>query len=129
MYKLYQFCKEYNLDIRVEFDTVVPGIVYRFYDKVTRHVFSYNVRNDEIESIKDSKMIEEYLYERAIRELKLDKTPYDRITEFFIEENEPDETWITCKNCNGSGVVQVAPNARGIKQCECCGGKGKVKVK
>ncbi len=129
MYKLYQFCKEYNLDIRVECDTVVPGIVYRFYDKVTRHVFSYNVRKDEIESIKDPKMIEEYLYERAIRELKLDKTPYDRITEFFIEENEPDEAWITCKNCNGSGMVQVAPNVRGIKQCECCGGKGKIKVK
>ena len=27
-----------------------------------------------------------------------------------------------CKNCNGTGMVQVAPNARGIKKCPVCNG-------
>ena len=30
-----------------------------------------------------------------------------------------------CTNCNGTGMVQVAPNARGIKQCPVCNGTGK----
>lgn len=30
-----------------------------------------------------------------------------------------------CTNCNGTGMVQVAPNSRGIKTCPVCGGKRK----
>jgi DnaJ-class molecular chaperone len=29
-----------------------------------------------------------------------------------------------CKHCKGKGIVQVAPNARGIKKCPFCNGKG-----
>lgn len=36
----------------------------------------------------------------------------------FIEEK--------CNHCNGTGVIQVAPNARGIKKCPICNGTGKV---
>ena len=28
-----------------------------------------------------------------------------------------------CKYCNGTGIVQVAPNARGIKECPYCKNK------
>ena len=30
-----------------------------------------------------------------------------------------------CKNCKGIGYIQVAPNARGLKQCPICKGKRK----
>lgn len=30
-----------------------------------------------------------------------------------------------CTNCNGTGMVQIAPNIRGIKQCPVCHGTGK----
>lgn len=32
-----------------------------------------------------------------------------------------------CKYCNGSGLVQIAPNVRGLKICEHCKGKGHMK--
>lgn len=28
-----------------------------------------------------------------------------------------------CKNCNGTGFVQIAPNVRGIKKCPMCSGR------
>ncbi len=31
-----------------------------------------------------------------------------------------------CMACSGTGMVQVAPNARGMKTCPTCGGKGKL---
>ena len=31
-----------------------------------------------------------------------------------------------CKNCNGTGMVQIAPNVRGIKKCPVCNGTGKI---
>lgn len=32
---------------------------------------------------------------------------------------------IKCKNCNGSGYVQIAPHTRGLKKCPYCEGTGK----
>ena len=29
-----------------------------------------------------------------------------------------------CKNCKGSGCVQIGPNIRGIKKCPYCNGTG-----
>jgi DnaJ-class molecular chaperone len=29
-----------------------------------------------------------------------------------------------CKNCKGTGFVQIAPNVRGIKKCPFCNGNG-----
>ena len=29
-----------------------------------------------------------------------------------------------CKECNGTGVVQIAPHVRGLKICELCNGTG-----
>ena len=34
-----------------------------------------------------------------------------------------------CKECGGTGMVQVAPNARGIKKCPMCYGTGYVETK
>ena len=31
-----------------------------------------------------------------------------------------------CGTCNGSGMVQIGPNIRGMKTCETCKGKGKI---
>lgn len=31
-----------------------------------------------------------------------------------------------CKNCKGKGLVQVAPNIKGLKKCPYCKGKGKI---
>lgn len=31
-----------------------------------------------------------------------------------------------CPNCNGSGLVQIAPNTRGLKSCPICNGTGHV---
>ena len=29
-----------------------------------------------------------------------------------------------CKNCKGKGLVQIAPNVKGLKECPYCNGKG-----
>ena len=42
----------------------------------------------------------------------------EEVPEGFMEEK--------CNYCNGTGMVQVAPNARGIKKCPICNGTGKV---
>ena len=31
-----------------------------------------------------------------------------------------------CGTCNGYGIVQIAPNVRGMKTCDTCKGKGKM---
>lgn len=31
-----------------------------------------------------------------------------------------------CKNCKGTGMVQIAPNVKGVKQCPLCEGTGKI---
>ena len=33
---------------------------------------------------------------------------------------------IKCEHCKGTGVVQIAPNVRGIKKCPYCGGQSGV---
>jgi DnaJ-class molecular chaperone len=36
----------------------------------------------------------------------------------------------TCPKCNGTGLVQIAPNVRGLKRCPSCNGYGgKIKTK
>jgi DnaJ-class molecular chaperone len=36
----------------------------------------------------------------------------------------------TCPKCNGTGLVQIAPNVRGLKKCPFCNGYGgKIKTK
>ena len=35
----------------------------------------------------------------------------------------------TCPKCNGTGLVQIAPNVRGLKRCPYCNGYGKIKTK
>ena len=32
-----------------------------------------------------------------------------------------------CKKCKGKGLIQIAPNIRGLKKCHCCKGKGYIK--
>ena len=34
--------------------------------------------------------------------------------------------WRNCKNCSGTGLVQIAPNVRGLKRCAFCQGTGRV---
>lgn len=29
---------------------------------------------------------------------------------------------VKCKHCNGKGLVQIAPNVRGLKKCPFCNG-------
>ena len=29
-----------------------------------------------------------------------------------------------CKNCKGTGMIQIGPNIRGVKTCPICKGKG-----
>ena len=36
---------------------------------------------------------------------------------------------IKCKHCKGTGIVQIAPNVRGLKVCPYCNGKKKIKMK
>ena len=31
-----------------------------------------------------------------------------------------------CKNCKGTGMVQIAPGIRGIRRCPLCKGTGKI---
>lgn len=31
-----------------------------------------------------------------------------------------------CKKCKGIGLVLIAPNVNGVKQCPVCHGKGKI---
>ena len=33
-----------------------------------------------------------------------------------------------CPNCKGTGLVQIAPNVKGLKRCLRCDGKGKIPV-
>ncbi|MGD7046932.1 hypothetical protein FZC83_01740 [Rossellomorea marisflavi] len=33
-----------------------------------------------------------------------------------------------CTYCNGSGLVQIAPNVRGVKACSSCKGKGVINL-
>ena len=35
----------------------------------------------------------------------------------------------TCPKCNGTGLVQIAPNVRGLKRCPFCNGYGTGKIK
>ena len=37
--------------------------------------------------------------------------------------------WRNCKNCGGTGLVQIAPNVRGLKRCLICQGTGRVEPK
>ena len=34
----------------------------------------------------------------------------------------------TCPKCNGTGLVQIAPNVRGLKKCPFCNGNGKTPI-
>lgn len=45
----------------------------------------------------------------------------DKISKRLIESKKSPH----CEYCNGTGWVQVAPNARGIKRCPYCNGNGK----
>lgn len=37
--------------------------------------------------------------------------------------------YIKCTKCNGTGLVQIGPNIRGLKKCPWCHGTGKRVVK
>lgn len=51
-----------------------------------------------------------------------------RIKEFENVEVEKSFAFVDskCPKCNGSGLVQIAPNCRGVKQCNYCRGTGLV---
>lgn len=34
---------------------------------------------------------------------------------------------LKCEKCNGKGIIQIAPNIRGIQKCPHCGGWGKLR--
>ena len=34
----------------------------------------------------------------------------------------------TCPDCNGTGLVQIAPNVRGLKKCPSCNGNGNTPI-
>lgn len=36
---------------------------------------------------------------------------------------------IKCKQCKGTGIIQIAPNVRGLKVCPYCNGEKKIKMK
>lgn len=43
--------------------------------------------------------------------------------------NEKHDKVTKCEYCKGTGLVQIAPNVRGLKKCTFCSGKLEPKVK
>ena len=55
-------------------------------------------------------------------------TIVDKARSLLEAEQKPVEESVEglCGTCNGYGIVQIAPNVRGMKTCDTCKGKGKM---
>lgn len=118
MKKLYNLCKQYGIEITMTYDTYCAygdSVLFKFYDRKTNKYFCQMV-TDEMMNAADVSF-EDYLCEKVIKELKLDK---DLCTSLR-----------TCEHCKGSGLVSdYDPDHRSIEYSVCpdCNVEGKVKI-
>ena len=74
MKKLYNLCKQYGIEITMTYDAYCAygdSVLFKFYDRKTNKYFCQMV-TDEMMNAADVSF-EDYLCEKVIKELKLDK--------------------------------------------------------
>ena len=74
MKKLYDLCKQYGIEINMTYDTYYAysdSVLFKFYDRKTKREFCQIVTDEMINAADVS--FEDYLCEKVIKELKLDK--------------------------------------------------------
>lgn len=127
MKKLYNLCKQYGIEITMTDATYGDSVSFRFYDKKTNKGFCQIVTDEMIDSLNVS--FEDFLCNKVIEELKLDKDLWTRTVELFIEKNKPDCILRTCKRCNGIGyIVDLDSYSVNYSACPECNGEGKIKI-
>lgn len=110
MKKLYDLCRKYGIEIRMTYDAYYAygdSVLFKFYDRKTNKYFAQIVTDEMINAPNIS--FEDVLYDRVIRELKLDKN--------------------LCERCNGSGVISdYNPDHRSVEYsvCPICNGHGMI---
>ena len=93
----------------------------------THKGFCQIVTDEMIDSLNVS--FEDFLCNKVIEELKLDKDLWTRTGELFIEKNKSDCILRTCKRCKGSGcIVDLDPYSVNYSTCPECNGEGKIKI-
>lgn len=124
MSKIFDFCMKHKISVELHYTKTTNSIVYNFYDYVTSRHFCFNVSETSIGASLAPDMIEEHILKKAEKELRLDLDEVDRKMYFLKQNIKPDYYRYICKVCDGTGMVQIAPNVRGIKKCDCCNGVG-----
>lgn len=107
--------------------TYGDDVSFRFYDRKTNMYFCQIVKDEMINSLNIS--FEDFLCNKVIEELKLDKDLWNRTVELLIKETKPDYILQTYKRCNGSGsIVDLDPYSVNYVTCPECNGEGKIKI-
>ena len=83
MKKLYNLCKQYGIEITMTDATYGDYVFFKFYNRKTNTYFCQIVTDEMINSLNVS--FEDFLCNKVIEELKLDKDLWTRTVELLIK--------------------------------------------